>query len=96
MMRWLLTYADLITLLLIMFIVLYSMSQVSAAKFRAAMVSIITAFAPAARSPPKAPRGIQPVLIEFPKKEYEKKLAEVEQQHPEARGQVCFVRTSEA
>ncbi len=33
-MRWLLTYADLITLLLILFIVLYSMSKIDAAKFK--------------------------------------------------------------
>ena len=32
--RWLLTYADLVTLLLILFIMLYSMSKVDAAKFR--------------------------------------------------------------
>ena len=31
--RWLLTYADLITLLLAFFIVMYSMSQVDAKKF---------------------------------------------------------------
>ncbi len=33
--RWLITYADLITLLMIFFIVMYSMSQVDANKFRA-------------------------------------------------------------
>lgn len=33
--RWLLTYADLITLLMIFFVVLYSISQVDANKFRA-------------------------------------------------------------
>lgn len=33
-MRWLLTYADLITLLLILFVVLYSMSKIDAAKFK--------------------------------------------------------------
>ena len=31
--RWLLTYADLITLLLALFVVMYSMSQVDAKKF---------------------------------------------------------------
>src|SRR5439155_13719442 len=32
--RWLLTYADMITLLMVLFIVLYSISQVDLAKFR--------------------------------------------------------------
>ncbi|MEK7475478.1 MAG: flagellar motor protein MotB [Candidatus Coatesbacteria bacterium] len=33
-MRWLLTYSDLVTLLLILFIMLYSMSKIDAAKFK--------------------------------------------------------------
>ena len=41
--RWLLTYADLITLLMIFFVVMYSMSQVDKAKFEtvAAQLSIV-------------------------------------------------------
>ncbi|MBN1128578.1 MAG: flagellar motor protein MotB [Chitinispirillaceae bacterium] len=42
--RWLLTYADLITLLLIFFIVLYSMSQVDKKKFEAMSQSLAIAF----------------------------------------------------
>lgn len=38
--RWLLTYADLITLLMIFFVVLYSMSKVDADKFRAVADSL--------------------------------------------------------
>ncbi|MHB8125594.1 MAG: flagellar motor protein MotB [Desulfitobacteriaceae bacterium] len=38
--RWLLTYADLITLLMIFFVVLYSMSNVDAMKFRAVADSL--------------------------------------------------------
>ncbi len=38
--RWLITYADLITLLMIFFIVMYSMSKVDAAKFRAIAESL--------------------------------------------------------
>ncbi|MGE5453626.1 MAG: flagellar motor protein MotB [Methylocystaceae bacterium] len=38
--RWLITYADLITLLLIFFIVLYTMSKVDAAKFEAVASSL--------------------------------------------------------
>lgn len=43
-MRWLLTYADLITLLLIMFIMLYSISMVDAAKFKEIMQNLKAAF----------------------------------------------------
>ena len=42
--RWLLTYADLITLLLIFFIVLYSMSQVDKKKFEAMSQSLAIVF----------------------------------------------------
>lgn len=42
--RWLLTYADLITLLMIFFVVLYSMSSVDAAKFNALSNSLSVAF----------------------------------------------------
>ena len=38
--RWLLTYADLITLLMIFFVVLYSMSKVDAQKFQAVAESL--------------------------------------------------------
>ncbi|NBJ15336.1 MAG: OmpA family protein [Dehalobacter sp. 4CP] len=38
--RWLVTYSDLITLLMIFFIVMYSMSQVDASKFRAMAQSL--------------------------------------------------------
>jgi chemotaxis protein MotB len=42
--RWLLTYADLITLLLIFFIVLYAMSQVDKKKFDAVSASLAIVF----------------------------------------------------
>ena len=38
--RWMLTYADLITLLMIFFVVMYSMSSVDAEKFRAVADSL--------------------------------------------------------
>ncbi|MFH0919190.1 MAG: flagellar motor protein MotB [Fibrobacterota bacterium] len=48
--RWLLTYADLITLLLVLFIVLYSMSQVSKAKFEGLSESLAIVFGNIGRS----------------------------------------------
>ncbi|TCP26006.1 chemotaxis protein MotB [Scopulibacillus darangshiensis] len=42
--RWLVTYSDLITLLLVFFIVLYSMSQIQNEKFNALMDSLRTVF----------------------------------------------------
>lgn len=42
--RWLLTYADLMNLLLILFIILYAMSQISVAKFNELATSLRSAF----------------------------------------------------
>jgi len=42
--RWLLTYADMITLLMAFFIMMYSMSVLNMAKFRAAAISIRSGF----------------------------------------------------
>lgn len=42
--RWLLTYADMITLLMLFFIVMYAMSQLDKAKFDALSVSLNSAF----------------------------------------------------
>lgn len=42
--RWLLTYSDLITLLMVFFVVLYSMSQIDANKFKAVAESLSIAF----------------------------------------------------
>jgi chemotaxis protein MotB len=43
-MRWLLTYADLITLLMVFFVVLYSMSRVDQAKYLALALSLRSSF----------------------------------------------------
>ena len=41
--RWLLTYADLITLLMVFFVVLYSMSQADSDKFKRISAAILRA-----------------------------------------------------
>jgi len=46
MMRWLLTYADMITLLMAFFIMMYAMSSVSTDKFRKAAASLRAEFGP--------------------------------------------------
>lgn len=48
--RWLITYADLITLLLIFFIILYSMSQINAKKFDELSQSMAIVFGQTGRS----------------------------------------------
>ena len=42
--RWLLTYADLITLLLIFFVIMYAMSKVDAAKFNQVVQMLTKSF----------------------------------------------------
>src|ERR1700716_2362569 len=42
--RWLLTYADLITLLMVFFVVLYSMSQADSTKFKRISAALQRAF----------------------------------------------------
>lgn len=46
MMRWLLTYADLITLLMVFFVVMYAMSKADTAKFNALRQSLAMALQP--------------------------------------------------
>ncbi len=52
--RWLLTYADMITLLMAFFIMMYSMSVLNVGKFRAAAVSIRSGFGGMANGQGKA------------------------------------------
>ena len=56
--RWLITYADMITLLMVLFIVLYSISQVDLAKFRRLKEGVAGGFGgPAAAGPSPAGRA---------------------------------------
>ncbi|MBI2434830.1 MAG: OmpA family protein [Candidatus Hydrogenedentes bacterium] len=53
--RWLLTYADLITLLMAFFVVMYAMSNVDAAKFKQLSVTLSDAFSNPTTSPVEVP-----------------------------------------
>jgi len=56
MMRWLLTYADMITLLMVFFVILYAFSKTDTAKYQEIAVSLATALhgAPASNGLPNA------------------------------------------
>jgi chemotaxis protein MotB len=77
--RWLITYSDLITLLLVFFIVLYSMSELEKDRFNALVQSLRTAFQGDAiidRSvdPPATDFTLPPIPIEKKDKKDEAKL----------------------
>ncbi len=65
-MRWLLTYADMITLMMVFFIVLYSMSMVDAGKYAGLQRSLTQAFLPGGTllavktTPDTGPGGMAP------------------------------------
>lgn len=52
--RWLLTYADMITLLLVLFVVLFALSTINASKFQSFRQGLTTAFDPSAIVSPGA------------------------------------------
>jgi len=56
--RWLITYADMITLLMVLFIVLFSMSQVDLAKFAKLKASLGSAFGASASGPMDGSTGV--------------------------------------
>lgn len=65
--RWLITYADMITLLLIFFVVLYAMSEVEKAKFNSLIESIKDAFAvQTVESAPSDTPGIDDIELPAP------------------------------
>ena len=53
--RWLVSYADFITLLFAFFVVMYSMSSINEGKYRVLSDTLVDAF----KTPPKAPEPIQ-------------------------------------
>lgn len=63
--RWLLTYADLMNLLLIFFIILYAISQVDSKKFDQLAESLRDAFGPGTTASIMGDGGTQPTLIQL-------------------------------
>lgn len=61
--RWLVSYADFITLLFAFFVVMYSVSQVSESKYRTLSETLQSAFGSAAESKPTAAAAAQPSLV---------------------------------
>lgn len=59
--RWLLTYADLITLLLALFVVLYSMSSINISQYNAMMESFGEVLGSTEPPPSDTPEGVSPV-----------------------------------
>ncbi|HBN07109.1 MAG TPA: hypothetical protein DD435_00170 [Cyanobacteria bacterium UBA8530] len=62
--RWLLTYADLITLLLALFIIMYGMSQTDKVKYKAMTESMAKAFNPIQKGGGANDRGVLPPASE--------------------------------
>ena len=58
--RWLLTYADMITLLMAFFIMMYSMSVLNQEKFKQAAESLRSQFGPQNRKAPQGGAGLMP------------------------------------
>lgn len=65
--RWLVSYADLITLLFAFFVVMYAISSVNEAKYRVLAESLGTAFGRAPRAAPLAPPNVEPSTPVRPK-----------------------------
>ncbi len=59
--RWLITYADLITLLMVFFIVMYAMSSADSEKFKRLATSLVGAFKSPMTSPVPNPAGNLPI-----------------------------------
>ncbi|MBX9964261.1 MAG: flagellar motor protein MotD [Burkholderiales bacterium] len=68
--RWLVSYADFITLLFAFFVVMYAISQVNEGKYRVLSDALLQAFKPADRPParlqPEPRRDSQPAVVPLP------------------------------
>lgn len=65
--RWLVSYADLVTLLFAFFVVMYAISSVNEGKYRVLSEALGTAFGRPPRVVPEAPPSVEPGLPERPK-----------------------------
>ncbi|HEY9765527.1 MAG TPA: flagellar motor protein MotB, partial [Chroococcales cyanobacterium] len=85
--RWLLTYSDLITLLLALFIIMYGMSQTDSVKYKAMSESMAKAFNPMQKDRgandsgvlPPASEKVLPAVLPMPEEQLLNKIkSEVE------------------
>jgi chemotaxis protein MotB len=60
--RWLVSYADFITLMFALFVVMYSVSSVNAGKYRVLSDTLGAVFAEATGTPPRAPGELLPAI----------------------------------
>lgn len=82
--RWLVSYADFITLLFAFFVVMYALSTVSEGKYRVLSDSLVSAFRSAAMEP--AAPAVRPITGSMPSRKISRPVEPVQKQREQMRG----------